>query len=89
MKTELAIERVKQLSQSKKTVIINFKLRSPIIGKFIQADDFEHLASKKMVRFVNKSCIEYYEKTERLEYSKIYNVSDFVTIKEVKHESNI
>lgn len=59
--------------------------RFPMIGKFVFLKDADELSSKGMVRFVNQTKLEFFEKGKGGEaLTKIYVFKDFSQIIEVK-----
>ncbi len=65
---------------STKSVRIDFKKRNPLLGLIIRANDYEDLKSKNFWRFVVQANMEDWERTNSLDYAKIYSGSEFTKL---------
>lgn len=62
--------------------------RFPMIGQFVKLKDHEHLSKKGMVRFVNQSRLDHFDKNEpQVGLTKIFVASDFSVISILHGES--
>ena len=72
--------------KTKKSKIVNvhFKDRSTVTGIFIVAKDHNHLKEKNFWRIVNIKNIEQWERTENIEFSRLFNGAAFSRLSDTK-----
>lgn len=58
--------------------------RSPIIGHFVKLDDFDHLISKGLIRFVSDRNEDSFSVNRSSEHTRLYMISQFTIIKSVQ-----
>ncbi|HNP23297.1 MAG TPA: short-chain dehydrogenase [Panacibacter sp.] len=59
---------------------IDFKKRNPILGLFVEANDYEELKSKNFWRIVMRANIDEWKRTKNIEMAKIYSGSEIVKL---------
>lgn len=69
----------------KKSIKINFKTRDAFIGRFVKADDYDHLRCKNFWRIIIESNIKQYQSSKDTNLTRIFHGTSFVKLSVVEN----
>ena len=79
--TNIQIEHfLSQQKEQQKQVTIHFKSRNPVVGLFIQMNDYQELKSKNLWRIVSEANMKSFRASQDYSLAKIFNGMDFTKL---------